>query len=110
MKKVYDKRIKEPLKKIAGIDAMKVANDIFQVQITKSSVTESILPIEKIKHLEQEIQDAVLREETVVIEKTIPMGDMQKLPQEWQDKLIVEKRTTPRMILKFIEDETDEDW
>lgn len=110
MKKVYDERVKKPLKKIAGKDPMKVANDIFQVQITKSSITESILPVDKIKHLEQEIQDAVLREETVVIEKTIPMGDIRNLPQEWQDKLIVEKRTTPRMILKFVEDETDEDW
>ncbi len=110
MKKVYDKRIKEPLKKMTGIDPMKVANDMFQVQITKSSVTESILSVDKIKHLEQEIQDAVLRQETVVIDRTIPMGDIRKLSQEWQDLLIVEKRATPRMILKFIEDETDDDW
>lgn len=110
MKKVYDKRVKEPLKAMTGIDAMKVANDMFQVQITKTSVTESILPIPEIKKLSQEIQDRVLSAETVVIDKVMPLGDILKLPQEWQDLLIVEKRTTPRMILKFIEDETDEDW
>lgn len=110
MKKVYDERVKKPLKKIAGTDPLKIANDMFQVMITKSSVTESILPIKDIKNLSQEIQDLVLSKETVVVDKVIPMGDILQLPQEMQDLLIVEKRTTPRMILKFIEDETDEDW
>jgi len=110
MKKVYEKRVKLPIKEMAGINPMKVANDIFQVTITKSSVTESVIPIKDIKKLPKRVQNIVLSEETVVVEKVMSLGDIKKLSKNMQDQLITEKRSTPRMILKFIEDETDEDW
>jgi len=110
MKKTYDKRIKKPIKELAGTDPMKVANDIFQVTITKTSVTESVIPINKIKKLSKKIQNMVLSEETIVVDKVMSMSDIRKLPQKIQDQLIVESRPTPRMILKFIADEKDGGW
>jgi len=82
MKKVYEKRIKIPLKGIVGDGGMVTANDVFKVTITQPQETEKLISIVKAR----------------------------KLPQDIKDMILVKSMTSSRMIVKLIEDETDEDW
>lgn len=82
MKKVYDKRVKDPLKEIVGDLGLKAENDIFRVSISQPQETEKLISITKAR----------------------------KLPQEIKDLILVDSMTSARMRVDLIEDETDEDW
>jgi len=82
MKKMYAKRIKDPLKEIVGDKGIKIENDIFRVAISQPQVTEKFISITKAR----------------------------KLPKEIRDKILIEKMSSPRMVVTLIEDETDDEF
>ncbi len=80
MKKVYEKRVRDELKRIMNGEGIKVQNDVFKVIITESR------PIEKL----------------------IPKGEMENFSQDIKDLIFKDSMTPSTVRVTLIEEETDE--